>query len=75
MNNKQAAFLRDLADLFDKYDINRMAIDGNHICFISNGEFLNVAAYDTGSYEYVSTQTRRFKVREEEEHNENLLRH
>ncbi len=66
MNNKQAAFLRDLADLFDKYDINRMAIDGNHICFISNGEFLNVVAYDTGSYEYVSTQTRRFKVREED---------
>lgn len=66
MNNKQMAFLRDLADLFDKYSINRMAIDGNHIYFASNNEILNVVAYDTGSYEYVSTQTRRFKVREED---------
>lgn len=66
MNNKQADFLRCLADLFDKYNINRMAIDANHIYFASNDEILNVVAYDTGSYEYVSTQTRRFKVREED---------
>ena len=66
MNNNQAAFLRDLADLFDKYNINRMAIDANHIYFASNQESLNVVAYDTGSYEYVSTQTRRFRVRDED---------
>lgn len=53
MNENQKAFLRELAELLDKYSIDSVENDKDSVVFWSNGSTLSFAYYRNGAFECV----------------------
>ncbi len=45
MNENQKCFLKELSDLFDKYNVEEMRVFNERITFISNQEYIGVVSF------------------------------
>ena len=54
MNEKQKHFLKELSDLFDKYNIEEMCVFNGRITFVSNQEYIGVVSFSREKEEDVS---------------------
>lgn len=54
MNEKQKHFLKELSDLFDKYNVEEMCIFNEKITFISCQNFIGVTSFQRSKDEDVS---------------------
>ena len=54
MNEKQKCFLKELSDLFDKYNIEEMCVFNGRITFVSNQEYIGVVSFSREKEEDVS---------------------
>ena len=54
MNENQKHFLKELSDLFDKYNIEEMCVFNGRITFVSNQEYIGVVSFSREKGEDVS---------------------
>lgn len=54
MNEKQKHFLKELSDLFDKYNVEEMCVFNGRITFMSNQEYIGVVSFNREKEEDVS---------------------
>ena len=54
MNENQKCFLKELSDLFDKYNVEEMCVFNGRITFVSNQEYIGVVSFGREKEEDVS---------------------
>lgn len=68
MNENQRAFLDELAELFDKYSIDKMtcaSYDNTPINFVSNDQVLCLNGYEDGRFYEIRTAAGDYEPRRE----------
>ena len=70
MNENQKHFLKDLSNLFDRYNVEEMCIFSGKITFISNQDYIGVTAFqrrkdaDVSYFTEILTKEKEYIVRD-----------
>lgn len=73
MNENQKHFLKDLSDLFDRYNVEEMCTFNGKITFISNQDYIAVTAFqrrkdaDVSYFTEILTEEKEYIVRDHRE--------